>query len=119
MQFVYLIIFSQNHRMGQVGSDHSGSSGPVSLIKQGHLRAHGTGLCPDGSGLSPVEETPHPLWATCSSVQSLHSKEVLPHIQVELPGHQFLPIASCPIAWHHRLEPSSIFVHLPADTDRH
>lgn len=30
--------------MAQVGMDYSGSSGPASLHKQGHLRTHGTGL---------------------------------------------------------------------------
>lgn len=40
----------------------------------------------------------------------LHNKEVLPHIKVELPVYQFLPIASCPIAWHHEEEPGSIIM---------
>lgn len=35
----------------------------------------------------------------------LRSKEVPPHVQMELPKHQFLPVASCPIAWHHDEEP--------------
>lgn len=30
---------SQNHRMGQVGKDHSESSGPTSLLKQGYPTA--------------------------------------------------------------------------------
>lgn len=51
----------QKHRMGQAGRDHRESSGPTSLLKQGHPRAHGTGLCPDGSGMSLVMETPQPL----------------------------------------------------------
>lgn len=40
-------IFSQNPIMGKVRREHSGSSGPISLLKQGHPRAHGTGLHPD------------------------------------------------------------------------
>lgn len=44
-------------RVAQVERDHSGSSGPSSLLKQGHLGAHGTGLHPDGSRISPVRET--------------------------------------------------------------
>lgn len=35
----------------------------------------------------------------------LQSKEVVPHIQVELPHS-----SSCPIAQHHREEPGSIFL---------
>lgn len=29
-----------------------GSAGPMSLLRQCHLRPHGTGLCPDSSGIS-------------------------------------------------------------------
>lgn len=94
------------HRMGWVGREHSGSSGPTSLPKQGHSRVHGTGLHPDGSGLSPVKETSQPCWATCSSAWP--PAEVLPHIQVELPVLQVLLTVSCPVAGHHQTEPGSI-----------
>lgn len=43
------------------GRDHSGLYSPTSLLKQGHLRAQGTRLHPDGSGISPVREPPVPL----------------------------------------------------------
>lgn len=49
-------------------------------------------MCPDHSGISPVREVPHHLWTICSRVQSLH-REVLPPVQVDLPGHQFLPVS--------------------------
>lgn len=40
-QQLYPTIFlSQNHWMGQLGRDHGGSSGPASLLKQGHPRVH-------------------------------------------------------------------------------
>lgn len=58
---------SQNHRMGQVGKDHSGPFGPTSLLKQGYPTAYCTGLHPDSSWILPVGETPHPL---CSSARS-------------------------------------------------
>lgn len=48
--------------------------------------------CPAGSGLSAVRETAHPLWAGCPSARSLHRMEVLPRVQMELPGHQLLPL---------------------------
>lgn len=35
---------------------------------------------------------PH-LWAGCPSARSLHSKGVLPHVQMELPEHQLLPLS--------------------------
>lgn len=47
---------SWNPRMGQARMDYSGSSGPTSLLKQGHPTAHGRGLCPDGSGIPPVRD---------------------------------------------------------------
>lgn len=40
---------SHSHRMGPAGRDPSRLSGPTSLLKKGHPRAHGMGLCPDGS----------------------------------------------------------------------
>lgn len=73
----------------KVGRDHRGS-GPTSLLKEA-IPEH-MARCPDGSWISPVRETP-----LCSNA---HGKEVLPHVQVELPVHQFLLIASCPIAGH-------------------
>ena len=81
----------------QGGRDHSRSSGPTSLLKQSHPRAHGTGLCPQGSEIIPARDTPLPLWATCH----LHRKEVVHQVQVVFPV-QALPIASCHIAGHHQ-----------------
>lgn len=48
---------SHNRRLFETGRDHSWSSGPSSMLKQGHTRAHGTGLCPDGSWRSPMRDT--------------------------------------------------------------
>lgn len=46
--------------------------------------------------------------------------KVLPHIQVEDPVHQFLPVASCPI-WQHQEEDRSILLtpslHILTDID--
>lgn len=76
--------------MGQAGGAHSGTSIQTSLLQQGPPRAHGPGLHPNGSEISPRRETPHLLWATHSSAWSLQS-EVLPNVQMELPVHQTLP----------------------------
>lgn len=43
------VFHAQNHRVGDDGRDHSGSSAPTPLPRQDHPRAHGTGLRPDGS----------------------------------------------------------------------
>lgn len=64
-----------------------------------HPGAHGTGLPPDGSGVSPVRETPQALWAACPSAQPPAQEQVLPHAQVEL-----LCISFCPSAWPHQGE---------------
>lgn len=47
----------------------------------------------------------HNLRAIGSHAWSLHCKDVLPQIQVELPVHEFLLGVSCPTAQHHREEP--------------
>lgn len=70
--------------MDKVGWDHSGHLVLPPYSKKGHPRAHSTELCPDSSGISPVRETPHTLWAIYSSAQLLPRKKVLPHAQMEL-----------------------------------
>lgn len=56
-------VAEENHRMSQVGREHSDSSGPTSLLKHAYLRARFTGLHPDVSGILPVRKMAHPLWA--------------------------------------------------------
>lgn len=48
-------------RAGQAGRDHRGSPGATSLLQQGHPRAQGLGLCPEGYGISPGRRL-HTLW---------------------------------------------------------
>ncbi|KAL2294556.1 hypothetical protein Nmel_008293, partial [Mimus melanotis] len=45
--------------------------------------------------------------ATSQGNLSLHSKEAIPHTQVELPVHPFVLTASCAIGRHYRAEPGS------------
>lgn len=52
-------------------------------------QAHGTGLCAHSSGIFPVREILHPVWAPFPSAQSLHRK-ILLRVQVEFPVHLFL-----------------------------
>lgn len=65
----------QNHRVVHVGRDHTGSSGPTSLLTLGLPRSQGTGLCPNGSGITPVKETPQPQPLLYSGVQDLGAPE--------------------------------------------
>ena len=87
---------SQNHGMVGVGRDLCGSSSPIPLPKQSHPEQAAQDLVQAGfeylrrrrlhnlSG-QPVPVLHHP-----------QSEEVLPHVQLELPVLQFVPIAPCP-----------------------
>jgi len=92
---------SQNHRMFRVGRDLCGSSSPTPLLKQGHLQQAVEDFVQVGleylqrrrihnlSG-QPVPVLHHP-----------QNEEDLPHVQLELPMLQFVPVAPCPVAGHH------------------
>lgn len=76
------------------------------LLQQGHLE--------QGAHMSRwlleicKEETPHPLWATCTSAPSLaQHRTVFWHLE-EPPILLSVPIASCPGTGHHWQEPDSI-----------
>ena len=92
---------SQNHRMVGVGSDLCGSSSPTLLPKQGHLQKAAQDRVQAGLEYlqrrrlhnlpgQPVPVLRHPL-----------REEALPHVQMELPVPQFVPIAPCPVTGHH------------------
>ena len=85
---------SQNHRMFGVGKDLCGSSSPTPLTKQGHLQQAAQDLVQAGLEYlqrrrlhnlpgQPVPVLCHP-----------QSKEVLPHVQTELPMLQFVPFSN-------------------------
>lgn len=65
---------SQNPRIVQGGRALSRSFGPKCLLEQSHPRAHGTAF-----------------HLACFEYHT-HRKEAIPHIQVELPEHPFLPV---------------------------
>jgi len=84
-----------------VGKDLCGSSSPTPLPKQGHLQqAAQDRVQADFEYLQrrrlhnlpgqPVPVLHHP-----------QRKQVLPHVQTELPVLQFVLIAPCPVAGHH------------------
>ena len=83
-----------------VGRDLCGSSSPTFLPKQGHLQQAAEDLVQAGHEYlqrrrlhnlpgQPVPGLRHP------------QREVLPHVQTELPVPQFVPIAPCPVTGHH------------------
>ena len=93
-----------------VGRDLYGSSSPTLLPKQGHLQQAAQDLVQAGLEYlqrrrlhnlpgQPVPVLHHP-----------QSEEVLPHIQMELPVLQFVPIAPCPVTGHHWKELGTILL---------
>jgi len=87
--------------MFEVGRDLCGSSSPTPLPKQGHLQQAAQDLVQAGLEYlqrrrlhnlpgQPVPVLPHP-----------QRVEVLPHVQLELPLLQFVPIAPRPVTGHH------------------
>ena len=106
MQF-HSLSKSQNHR---VGGDLWGSSSSTPLPKQGHLQQAVQDLVQAGSeylqrrrihnlSAQPVPVLCHP-----------QSKEVLLHVQTELPMLQFVPVAPCPVTGHHWKESGPILL---------
>ena len=95
-----------------VGRDLCGSFGPTPLPMpmQGHLEQFAQDLIQAGfeylqrkrihslSG-QPVPGLRHP-----------QREEVLPHVQLELPLLQFVPVAPCPVAGHHWKESGPILL---------
>ena len=80
------------------GRDLCGSSSPTPLPKQGHLHQAAQELvqvglqrrrCHNLTG-QPVPVLHHP-----------QNKEVLPHVQTEIPMLQFVPVAPCPVTGNH------------------
>lgn len=89
-------IVVQNHRMAEVGRDHSGSSGPVSVLKQGHSRAHG--LCPD-CGVCCFA-----LWANVTNVLKREPKRFhCLNMTISLCENQKSAISSCLLKFQNHL----------------
>lgn len=60
----------------------------------GPPRAHYSKLCPKGFWIIPEKKTLQPLWAARFSSLSASQQKILPHVQMESPIFQFLPIAA-------------------------
>jgi len=107
---------TQNHRMVGVGRDLCGSSGPTPLPKHGHLQQAAQDHVHVGFEYlqrrrfynlpgQPVPVLRHP-----------QSEEVFRHLQTELPLLQFVPIAPCPVAGHHRRESGPVLLRMQVPT---
>ena len=87
-----------------VWRDLCGSSNPTPLLKQGHLQQAAQDLVQAGleylqrGRLHNIPGQPVPM------LRHPQREEVLPHVQMELPVLQFVPISPCPVAGHHRKE---------------
>ena len=91
----------QNHRMVGVGRDCCGSSSQTPLPKQGHLEQAIEDHVQAGleylqrKRLHNLPGQPVPV------LRHPQKEEVLPHVQMELPMPQFVPISPCAVAGHH------------------
>jgi len=101
---------SQNHRMLGVGRDHCGSSSPIPLPKQGLLQQATENLVQAGLEYLQRRRFHHLPEQPVPGLRHPQREEVLPHVQMELPILQFMPIAPCPVAGHHWKESGPILL---------
>ena len=94
-----------DHRMLGVGRDLCGSSSPTPLPNQTAQDLVQAGLeYLQRRRLHNLPRQPVPV------LRHPQREEVLPHVQMELPMLQFVPIAPCPIAGHHWQESGPILL---------
>jgi len=84
-----------------VGKDLCGSSSPTLLPKQGLLQQAAQNLVQAGLEYLQRRRLHHLPWQPVLGLRHPQREEVLPHVQTELPFHQFVPIAPCPVTGHH------------------
>ena len=100
---------SQNHRMFRVGRDFCGSSSPTLLSKQGCLQQAAQDLVQ--VGLEYLQRRrPHNLPGQPGPGLHHPQSEVLPHVQLELPLFQLVPISPCPVTGHHCKESGPVLL---------
>jgi len=92
---------SQNHRMVVAGRDLCESSSPSPLPKQGHLEQASQDLVQVGFEYLQRRRLHNLPGQSVPVVRQPQSKKGLPHVQLELPMLQFVPVAPCPVAGHH------------------
>jgi len=84
-----------------VGRDLCGSSSPILLLNQGHLQQAAQDLVQAGLEYLQRRRFDKLLGQPVPVLCHPQREEVLPHVQMELPVLQFVPIAPCPVTGHH------------------
>jgi len=95
---------SQNHRMFGVGRDLCGSFSPTPLLKQGHPEQAAQDLVQAGLECLQRRRLYNLPGQPVSGLRHPQREEVLPHVQIELPLLQFVPVVLCPVAGHQTSE---------------
>jgi len=96
--------------MVRIGRDLCGSSSPTPLPKQDLLQQAAQDHVQEGleylqrSRIHSLSGQPVP------GLRHPQSEEVLPHVQLELPMLQFVPVAPCPVAGYHWKESGPILL---------
>jgi len=83
-----------------VGRDLWGSSSPTPLPKQGHLEQAAQDLVQVGFEYLQRRRIHNPSEQPVPVLRHPQREEVLPHVQLELPVPQFVPVAPCPVTGH-------------------
>ena len=71
------------------------------LPKQGHLQQAAEDLVQAGLEYLQRRRLPSPSGQPVPGLRPPQKEEVLPHLQLDLPLLQFVPIAPCPVTGHH------------------
>jgi len=95
-----------------VGRDLCGSSSPTLLPKQGHLQQAAQELVQAGFEYLQRRRLHNPSGQSVLVLCHPQSDKVLPHVQLERPTLQFVPIAPCPVARYHSKESGPMMIIL-------
>ena len=101
---------SRNHRMAGFGRDLYESPSPSPLPKQGHPEQAAQHRVQAGLKYLQRRRLHSPSGQPVPGLRHPQREEVLPHVQLELPLLQFVPIAPCPVAGHHWEESGPILL---------
>jgi len=84
-----------------IGRDLCGSSSSTLLPKQGQIQQAAQNLVQAGLEYLQRRRIHSLSGQSVSVLRHPQREEVLPHVQMELPTIQFVPIAPCPVTGHH------------------
>jgi len=79
------------------GRDLWGSSSPTPLPKQGHPEQAAQDRVQAGFEYLQRRRPHNPSGQPVPVLRHPQSEEVLPHVQMELPALQYVPVAPCPV----------------------